>query len=126
MVQTGAEEVILSATSTDPSGTAFTQDAGYRFTGGFVDSDVIQAAAGDWVALVSTGPGAPPQRLYAATSPDGLSWTVGATALTPTSVNSLDPTAIQTGPGSWRVYYTQSPAGTPFGDFTIGRATLTR
>lgn len=91
-----AGEVIISATSTDATGTSFVPDQGYRFTGGYVDSDVIQAVDGNWLALVSTGPGAPPQGLYAATSTDGLTWKVDPTALTPTSVNSLDPSAVAT------------------------------
>jgi hypothetical protein len=122
----GTNEVILSATSTDATGTSFVQDPGYRFTGGYVDSDIIQANAGNWIALVATGPGAPPQRLFAATSTDGLNWTVDKKALTSTGVNSLDPTAIQTGPNSWRVYYSQSPAGDPFNDHRIVVGNLTR
>lgn len=122
----GSPEVIVSATSTDASGTSFVKDPGYRFTGGYVDSDVIQAASGDWIALVSTGPGAPPQRLYAATSPDGLTWKVAAQPLTSASVNVLDPTAYKTGPNSWRLYFAQSPKETPFENHTIIRATLTR
>jgi hypothetical protein len=119
-------EVIVSATSTDASGTNFVKDAGNRFTGGFVDCDVIQAQTGDWIALVSTGPGQPPQRLYAATSADGLTWSVGAKPLTPDNVNVLDPTAYQTGPNSWRIYFSQSPKSTPFDNHTIIGATLRR
>ena len=122
----GTPEVILSATSTDASGTSFVQDPGTRFSGGYVDSDIVQAKDGDWIALVSTGPGAPPQRLYAATSKDGLSWKVDATALTSTRVNSLDPTAVPAGANTWRVYWAQSPASTPFGNHTIVTGTLTR
>lgn len=122
----GTSEVILSATSTDASGTTFVQDPGYRFTGGYVDSDVIQAVTGDWLALVSTGPGTPPQRLYAATSKDGLTWSVDTKALTSTSANSLDPTAVQTGTNSWRVYYSQSPPSDPFSNHKIVVGTLTR
>ena len=122
----GAGEVILSATSTDTSGTTFVQDPGYRFTGGYVDSDIIQASTGNWIALVSTGPGSPPQRLYAATSADGLTWNVDTKPLTSSSVNSLDPTAVQTGANTWRVYYAVSPASDPFNDHRIVVGTLTR
>ena len=52
----------MSATSTDTNGTSFVPDAGNRITGGYVDSDVIQAKNGDWLMLLSTGPGEPPQR----------------------------------------------------------------
>jgi hypothetical protein len=121
----GANEVILSATSTDTTGTSFVQDAGYRFTGGYVDSAIIQADAGKWIALVSTGPGAPPQRLYAATSTDGLTWKVNTKALTGTNVNSLDPTAVKTGANTWRVYYSQSPASDPFSNQTVVVGNLT-
>jgi hypothetical protein len=119
-------EAIVSATSTDSSGTQFTPDAGYRFTGGYVDSDIIQATDGNWIALVSTGPGTPPQRLYSATSTDGLTWSVNNNALTPTSVNSLDPSAVPTGPNSWRVYYSVSPAADPFNNHRVVVGTLTR
>lgn len=119
-------EVIVSATSTDTSGTQFTLDPGYRFTGGYVDSDIIQATDGNWIALVSTGPGTPPQRLYAATSKDGLTWSVDKNALTPTTVNSLDPSAIPTGSNSWRVYYSVSPASDPFNNHKVVVGTLTR
>lgn len=119
-------EVIVSATSTDTSGTRFTPDAGYRFTGGYVDSDIIQATNGSWVALVSTGPGTPPQRLYAATSTDGLTWSVDKQALTSNAVNSLDPTAVPTGSNSWRVYYSVSPAADPFNNHRVVVGTLTR
>lgn len=121
-----SNEVIASATSTDASGTAFVRDTGLRFTGGYVDSDVIQARTGDWVALVSTGPGDPPQRLFVATSNDGLSWKVGAKPLTPSSFNALDPTAVQLGPDEWRVYYAKSPKATPFANHEIVVGTLTR
>lgn len=119
-------EVIASATSTDASGTSFVRDAGYRTTGGYVDSAVIQAKTGDWVMLLSTGPGKPPQQLFAATSADGLSWKIDAQPLTSSNVNSLDPTAIQTSPNSWRVYFSQSPKATPFSGHRIYVGTLTR
>ena len=126
VVGINSPEVIVSATSTDATGTSFIKDAGNRFTGGFVDSDVIQAKSGDWIALVSTGPGQPPQRLYAATSTDGLTWSVVAKPLTADNVNVLDPTAYQTGPNSWRLYFSQSPKATPFENHTIIGATLRR
>ena len=121
-----SNEVIVSATSTDASGTSFAQDPGYRMTGGYVDSDVIQARNGDWIALVSTGPGDPPQRLFVATSKDGLSWKVGAKPLTASSFNALDPTAVQIGANKWRVYYAKSPKKTPFANHEIVVGTLTR
>lgn len=121
-----SSEVVMSATSTDASGTSFTQDPGYRFTGGYVDSEIVQAQDGNWIALVSTGPGDPPQRLFAATSKDGLTWSVDSSPLTPSSVNALDPTAVANGDGSWRVYWTESPAATPFDNHTIVVGTLTR
>lgn len=121
-----SDEVILSATSTDASGTSFAQDPGYRFTGGYVDSEIVRAATGDWIALVSTGPGDPPQRLFAATSKDGLSWKVDGTPLTPASANALDPTAIPSNNNMWKVYWSESPAATPFENHTIVVGTLRR
>lgn len=122
----GSNEVIVSATSTDATGTSFARDPGFRTTGGYVDSAVIQAKAGDWVMLVSTGPGTPPQRLFSATSADGITWTIDKKPLTASNVNSLDPTAVQTGANSWRVYYAQAPKATPFSGHVIHVATLTR
>ena len=119
-------ESIVSATSTDSSGTSFVPDAGYRITGGYVDSDVIQAKGGDWLMLLSTGPGEPPQRLFIATSRDGLAWKVNRKPLTPSSFNALDPVAVQTGPKQWRVYYAKSPKKTPFANHQIVMSTLTR
>lgn len=119
-------EVIVSATSTDASGTSFAQDPGYRFTGGYVDSEIVQAEDGNWIALLSTGPGDPPQRLFAATSKDGLSWAVDNAPLTPASVNALDPTAVANGDGTWRVYWSESPAATPFENHTIVVGSLAR
>ena len=122
----GSSEVIASATSTDTSGTSFARDPGFRTAGGYVDSAVIQAKTDDWVMLLSTGPGNPPQRLFAATSVDGLTWSIGKKPLTASNVNSLDPTAIQTGPSTWRVYYAQSPKKTPFSGHRIVVGELTR
>lgn len=121
-----SNEVIVSATSTDATGLSFVRDPGYRTTGGFVDSDVISAKNGAWVMLLSTGPGEPPQRLFAATSNDGLTWSVDDKPLTPASVNALDPTAIQLSANTWRVYYAQSPKATPFSDHRLMVGTLRR
>ena len=51
--------LVLTRSSSVPrllSGTSFTQDAGYRTTGGYVDSDVIQAKNSDWLMLHPPAP----------------------------------------------------------------------
>ena len=69
-------ERIDSAISTD--GLTFTPESGDRLTGGYVDPAVVQLANGSWLMVCSTSPSSR-QRLFVATSPDGLAWTVAKT-----------------------------------------------
>ena len=121
-------ETLVSATANDASGTTFTRDAGYRMTGGYVDPEVLRADSGDWVMIMSTGPGCSAQRLYTATSKDGTDWTLNPTPLTPGNVSSLDATGFATGPNSWRIYYTTSETSVSLGPsdsgYVVQRATL--
>lgn len=113
-------EVLLSATSAD--GRTFTQDPGYRMTDGYVDPYVLRAEEGDWLMLVSTTPSSNrlPQRIYMASSTDGMSWQVNTNALVNVpGGNALDPTAVALSNGSFRVYYTGTLTPNPFSDFYL-------
>lgn len=113
-------ETLVSATANDASGTTFTRDAGYRMTGGYVDPEVLRADAGNWLMIMSTGPGCATQRLFTATSKDGRDWTLNPTPLTPANVSSLDPTGFATGANSWRIYYTTSDVSVSLGPSDTG------
>jgi hypothetical protein len=122
-------ETLVSATATDASGTTFSRDPGYRMTGGYVDPEILRANSGDWVMIMSTGPGCATQRLYTATSKDGAAWTLNPTPLTPANVSSLDPTGFETTPNTWRIYYTTSAVSVSLGPsdsgYILHRGTLT-
>jgi hypothetical protein len=120
-----AGEVIVSATSTDASGTVFTRDPGYRTTGGLVDFEVLQARPGHWIAITSTMPARPPQALLLAVSKDGLRWQVNRRPISPSSANYLDPTGIPIDRNRFRVYFTTAPKNDPFGGFALNQAVLT-
>ena len=122
-------ETLVSATANDASGTSFTRDAGYRMTGGYVDPEMLQAESGNWLMIMSTGPGCAAQRLFTATSKDGMAWTLNPTPLTPDNVSSLDPTGFAMGPNTWRIYYTTSAVSVSLGpadsNYKLQRGTLT-
>jgi hypothetical protein len=120
-------EVIASYTSTDSSGTTFIKDSGYRFVGGYVDPDILRAKSGDWVAIVSTGPGCEGQQYFVATSTDGLGWKIATSALNKLNVYAGDPTGYELSANKFRIYYWTSPfhMGTgPATGFTLRRGTL--
>lgn len=92
-----ASERVISATSTDATGTEFSLDPGDRLEGGYVDFEVVRAAAGDWLGIASSSPeGLPlkPQGLFVASSADGLKWTIDDTSVSPQDMSYLDPTAV--------------------------------
>lgn len=122
-----ATEVIVSATSTDASGTVFVRDAGVRTTGGVVDFEVLRAEDGNWLAITSTSPEDPknPQRLFLASSDDGLSWNVNRRSLSPLAMSYLDPTGFATGPTTFQIYYAKAPNVLGDRDYTLEQATLT-
>jgi len=122
-----ATEVVVSATSTDASGTAFVRDAGYRTTGGVVDFEVLRAEDGNWLAITSTSPEDPnnPQRLFLASSDDGLTWNVNRTSISPLAMSYLDPTGFATGPNTFRIYYAKAPNALGDREYTLEQATLT-
>lgn len=119
------EEAVLSATSQD--GRTFTQDAGSRLTGGYVDPYVLRAQAGDWLMLVSTTPSTDrlPQKIYLASSGDGVSWQVDTNVLIEVQGgNALDATAVALGNGSYRIYYIGTRTADPFSQFYLASGIL--
>ena len=119
-------EYTRSATATDATGTTFAADPGKRTTGGIVDFEVLQAKNGAWLAIASTTPGNPPQRLLVGRSTDGLKWTFGTKPVSSLKINALDPTGFSAGKkNTFHLYYTTSPKANPFDGFAITQATLT-
>ncbi|HKI91922.1 MAG TPA: hypothetical protein VJ986_06450 [Gaiellaceae bacterium] len=105
----GRAETIDSAISTD--GLTFAPEKGDRLTGGYVDPAVVRLANGSWLMVCSTSPSSK-QRLFTATSPDGLTWTVAAKpVLDSKSANVLDPTLVPLGGDRFRVYFSVAPIG---------------
>ena len=106
------KEWIVSATSDDITGTRFVRDPGQRTTGGYVDFEVLQAKAGDWIAVMSSTPAAkpkhPPQGIYVGTSNDGLDWTIETDNLAPTDKSYLDPTGVPLGTNQWQLVMAES------------------
>ena len=121
-------EWIVSATSTDSSGTSFNRDQGQRTTGGYVDFEVLQAKAGDWIAVMSSTPEtlpSKPQGLFVGTSKDGLGWDVNPENLAPTSMSYLDPTGVAIGPNQWQLVLAKSSNSLGDRDYTLVQTTLT-
>ena len=121
-------EWIVSATSTDITGTSFTKDAGQRTTGGYVDFEVLQAKAGDWIAVMSSTPEtipARPQGIYVGSSTNGLDWTVDTGNLAPTDKSYLDPTGVAIGANQWQLVMAESESVLGNRDYTLVQTTLT-
>lgn len=122
----GLPEAIVSATSTNANATAFVRDAGFRLTGGYVDTKILRAKDGDWVMITSTGPGAGTQYLYLATSTDGLTWNVESKPVSTSAESALDPTGYETTENTWRIYYASGQPGMVANrTYTLKRAILT-
>ena len=100
-------EKVRSYISSD--GITFTQESGYRLEGGYVDTEVIRAKAGDWLMMTSTGPGCGNgmQQLFITSSTDGLVWSTPQ-QLTKADKRRLDPTAYEIAPNVFRVYYSSA------------------
>lgn len=120
----GAENIV-SATSTDVTGTVFVRDGGTRTTGGLVDFEVLRAEPGNWLAIMSTSPADLPQRLLVGTSDDGLTWQINLESLTSREMSYLDPTGIPTGDDTFLVYYATAPNVLGDREYTLEQATLT-
>ena len=121
-------EWIVSATSTDSSGTSFKKDPGQRTKGGYVDFEVLQAKAGDWIAVMSSTPEtlpSQPQGLFVGTSKDGLGWDVNPENLAPKSMSYLDPTGVAIGPNQWQLVLARSSNSLGDRDYTLVETTLT-
>ena len=121
-------EWIVSATSTDSSGTSFKKDPGQRTTGGYVDFEVLQAKAGNWIAVMSSTPEtlpSQPQGLFVGTSKDGLGWDVNPENLAPKSMSYLDPTGVAIGPNQWQLVLAESSNSLGDRDYTLVQTTLT-
>ena len=87
---------------------------------------MLQAKNGAWLAIASTTPGNPPQRLLVGRSTDGLKWTFGTKPVSSLKINALDPTGFSAGKkNTFHLYYTTSPKANPFDGFAITQATLT-
>ncbi|MFM1758042.1 MAG: hypothetical protein RL193_619 [Actinomycetota bacterium] len=118
-------EALVSATSTDSSATTFKRDPGLRLTGGYVDSEILRAQDGDWIMMVSTGPGAGTQKLYMATSRDGLTWALNENSISSSNESALDPTGYEIAKDTWRIYYASAAPGMVVDRvYTLKRATL--
>jgi hypothetical protein len=121
----GLPEALVSATSTDDTASTFKRDSGLRLTGGYVDSEILRAQDGDWIMMVSTGPGAGTQKLYMATSRDGLSWAVNENPISSLNESALDPTGYEIAKDTWRIYYASAAPGMVVNRvYSLKRATL--
>jgi hypothetical protein len=105
-------------------GISFTKESGSVFSkDGFVDTEILRAKTGDWVMIMADGPGCgPAQKLYVATSADGLNWSMPQT-LTSSDRSRLDPTGYEIAPNQFRVYFAAS-GGRADMNFQIARGTL--
>lgn len=105
-------------------GVSFTKESASVFSkDGFVDTEILRAKSGDWVMIMADGPGCgPAQKLYVATSTDGLNWSMPQ-ALTSSDRSRLDPTGYEIQPNQFRVYFAAS-GGRADMNFQIARGTL--
>lgn len=122
-----AQEKIVSATSIDSSGTTFTQDDGFRLTGGYVDFEVLDASEAIWVAVMSTSPENLPdtaQGIFVATSPDGLEWSTSGVSISPDTASYLDPTGIKNADGSFTLVLAVAPNEMGMRDYDLQHTQL--
>jgi hypothetical protein len=106
MVDGERYEVLKTATSID--GINFSENSRYVIKGGFVDPYMLQAEESNWVLMLSTTPDDSrlPQKIYMATSDDGLTWDIGKEPiLSATDLNYLDPTAVKISDDQWRIIF---------------------
>jgi len=90
-------------------GISFTQESGFRLEGGYVDTEILRAKAGDWLMMTSTGPGCGNgmQQLFITSSTDGLTWSKPQ-VLTKDDKRRLDPTGYEVAPNVFRIYYSSA------------------
>lgn len=121
-VNSSCPEKVRSYISDD--GISFTQESGFRLEGGYVDTEVIRAKAGDWLMLTSTGPGCGNgmQQLFITSSTDGLTWSTPQ-QLTAADKRRLDPTGYEVSPNVFRIYYSTADSRMTE-TYTLRRGTL--
>ena len=124
--RTSCPENVASYISSD--GISFTKEAGWRLTGGYVDSEILSTKKNKWVMIVADGPGCggskesrKPQQLYITTSKNGLKW-AKPKVLTNTDAGRLDPTGYEVKANTYRIYYAEGSITD--NNYTIKRATL--
>jgi hypothetical protein len=124
--KTSCPENVASYISSD--GISFTKEAGWRLTGGYVDSEILSTKKNKWVMIVADGPGCggskesrKPQQLYITTSKNGLKW-AKPKVLTNTDAGRLDPTGYEVKANTYRIYYAEGSITD--NNYTIKRATL--
>lgn len=112
-------EKIASYISAD--GITFTKEPGWRFEGGYVDTEVLRAKDGEWLMILADiACTANNQKLFVSSSTDGLTWSQPQ-ALTGVGESKLDPTGYEMSTNVFRIYYA---AGGANNSFVVKRATL--
>lgn len=124
-VEGSCTEKLASYISAD--GISFTKEAGWRLENGIsVDPEILRAKTGDWLMVLADGPGCGDrvQKLYVATSNDGLTWATPQ-KITGSDLSRLDPTGYEVSTNIFRIYYATAVAGA-LGDktYTIKRGTI--
>jgi hypothetical protein len=110
-----------------PDGVTFTKEAGWRLENGIsVDPEILRAKTGDWIMVLADGPGCSDrvQKLYVATSNDGLTWSTPQ-KISSSDLSRLDPTGYEISTNVYRIYYATAPAGQGVNaTYTIKRGTI--
>ena len=118
-------EKLASYISAD--GITFTKEAGWRLENGIsVDPEILRAKTGDWIMVLADGPGCSDrvQKLYVATSNDGLTWSTPQ-KISSSDLSRLDPTGYEVSTNVFRIYYATAPAGQGVNaTYTIKRGTI--
>jgi hypothetical protein len=126
-VEASCTEKLASYISTD--GITFSKEPGWRLENGIaVDPEILRAKDGDWLMVLADGPGCGDrvQKLYTATSTDGLQWSAPQRLSgSGSDLRRLDPTGYEVSPNVFRLYYATATPGV-LGDvtYTIKRGTL--
>ena len=124
-VEGNCTEKLASYISSD--GITFTKEAGWRLENGIsVDPEILRAKTGEWLMVLADGPGCSDgvQKLYVATSNDGLTWSTPQ-KISGSDLRRLDPTGYEVSTNVFRIYYATAVAGA-LGDvtYTIKRGTI--
>lgn len=106
MVDGERYEVLKTASSVD--GISFSESSQYVIKDGYVDPFMLQVEDSNWILLLSTTPDESrrPQKIYLATSKDGLKWDIEKEPILAASdLNYLDPTAVKISDNQWRIIF---------------------